>query len=190
MKKVILASGSPRRKELLTKAGISFTVEVSNFDEYMDTSIFAYELAKNLSSGKAEAVAEKHSNEEAIILAADTIVVLDNMYLGKPNSYADASHMLQLLRGKMHKVVSGFSIIDLPSHGVIRDSDEARVYFKPFSDELIEEYLVKNTYMDKAGSYAIQELDERYIDHIEGDEETIIGLPTKKVLTVLSHLQK
>lgn len=188
MKKLILASSSPRRKELLEKAGISFSVEVSNFEEYMDMKLSACELTKALSLGKAKKIASVHAEEDVIILAADTIVVFEDTYLGKPKSREEAFKTLKMLSGSMHKIVTGFTIIDLPSGKIVSDCDVAKLYFKPFSEELIKEYLDKNTFMDKAGSYAIQDLDERYINHIDGDKETIIGLPTKPIRKILNKL--
>lgn len=188
MKQVILASSSPRRKQLLEKAEISFAIEVSNFEEYMDLNVSAHELTKQLSLGKAQTIAQKHIGEDVVILAADTIVEFNGEYLGKPSSYDEAENVLKRLRGNMHKIVTGFTIIDLPEGKIMSGSDEGKLFFKNFSDQLITEYIDKNTYSDKAGGYAIQELDERYIDHIEGDRDTIIGLPVEKIKAILAKL--
>ena len=189
MKKLILASSSPRRKELLEKAKIPFVVEVSGFEEYMNMNLSACELTKVLSLGKARTIAKNHKGENAIILAADTIIEFEGKYIGKPTSKDEAYKTLQNLSGKDHKIVTGFTMIDLPDGKTFSGCDSAVLFFKPFSDALIQEYLNKDTFLDKAGSYAIQELDERYIDHIKGDRDTIIGLPVKEVQQVLARLQ-
>ena len=110
MKEVILASASPRRKELLENIGLKFKVEPSNYEEYLYPGLEPHELARRVSLEKAKAVASKH--KDAIVIAADTFGVLDNQILGKPHTENDARKMLEAINGKSHSVITGFSIID------------------------------------------------------------------------------
>jgi septum formation protein len=186
MKKIILASGSPRRKALLEKAGISFTVDVSDFEEYMDMSITPEELVKALSLGKATKVAQRHAN--AIVIAADTFVVLGKEYLGKPKDRKHAAAMLRNFSDTTHKVVTGFTVFDTITKQHITDVVDTYITFHPLTDEMINSYLDKGTYSDKAGGYAIQEVGPSFIKEITGDIDSAIGLPITHVLTALEDL--
>lgn len=187
MKQLILASGSPRRKKLLQKTGLTFVVDVSNIPEPMDMSKDPQTLAKDLSRLKAQEVAKRH--KQAIVLAADTFVVMGNLYLGKPKDRKDAERMLVLQSGKMQEIVSGFTIIDTDTNEIISGVDTARLFMKKLTKKQINEYLDKNTFLDKAGAYAIQEVGDIFVEKIEGDEQTIIGLPVKKVMEELRKLE-
>jgi septum formation protein len=184
-KKIILASGSPRRKELLEKAGISFEVLVSEYEEDMTLPLSPGELVKYLSRGKAETVAKKHTG--AIIISADTIVVYRDIVLGKPHTENRAREMLRLLSGKQHSVFTGFTIILKDEEKIISRAVESKVFFKTLSEEEINEYILTGEPLEKAGAYAVQMLGQKFIQKIEGDIPNIIGLPITEILKELQE---
>ena len=186
MRKLILASSSPRRKALMEKTGIPFVVEPSSFEENMQQAKPAIDLANELSLGKAQDVAVKHPGEDAVILAADTFVVLDNAFLGKPKSREEAKEMLKKLSGKIHHILTSFTIIDTTTGKTYTDCIDSSIQMKNLSEKEIEDYLDKGTYTDKAGAYAIQEVKDTFVTEIEGDYDSIVGLP---VVDVINHLQ-
>lgn len=182
MKKVILASNSPRRREILGKfidfeAAAAEVKEDNDFYKSPDTFVMA------LAFEKANSVAVKH--EDAIVIGADTVVEIEGEILGKPKSREDSKRMMEKLRGKTHKVITGFSIIDLSSDKKYMDYEVTEVVFKDLSDEEIEAYLNKAEYMDKAGAYGIQEEAALFVEKIEGDYLNIVGFPISKIYTVL-----
>ncbi|MCK9351823.1 MAG: Maf family protein [Candidatus Paceibacterota bacterium] len=178
-KKLILASGSPRRKELLEKAGFLFEVVVSEYEEDMTLQLSPTELVKHLSYGKAETVANTHP--DAIVLSADTIVVLDGTVLGKPHTGERAKEMLRMLSGKQHSVWTGFTIILKSEEKSISRAVESKVIFKDLSDKEIEEYIATGEPLEKAGAYAIQMLGQKFVEKTDGDIPNIIGLPIDEV---------
>lgn len=182
MKKVILASNSPRRREILGKF-INFEVVTAEVKEDNDFYKSPETLVMALAFEKANSVAVKH--EDAIVIGADTIVEIEGEILGKPKSREGAKRMMEKLRGKTHKVITGFSIIDLSSDKKYMDYEVAEVVFKDLSDEEIEAYLNKAEYMDKAGAYGIQEEAALFVEKIEGDYLNIVGFPISKIYTVL-----
>ena len=184
-RKIILASGSPRRKELLEKAGVSFEVVVSEYEEDMTLPLSPDELVRYLSCGKAETVAKTHT--DAIIISADTIVVYGDTVLGKPHTSLRAQEMLRLLSGKQHSVFTGFTIILEDEKKTISRAVESKVFFKNLSDEEINEYIATGEPLEKAGAYAVQMLGQKFIQKIEGDIPNIIGLP---ITEVIKELQK
>ena len=141
MSKIILASGSPRRKKLLGKLQIPFDVEVSGYKEDNNLKLNPLELAEALSAGKAEAVAERHKGEEAIIIGADTFIVLDNKILGKPHTSEKAKEMIKKMSGRAHSVITGFTIIDAKSGRKISKAVKSNVYFRRLTDEEIDTYI-------------------------------------------------
>lgn len=182
MKKVILASNSPRRREILGKF-INFEVVTAEVKEDNDFYKSPETLVMALAFEKANSVAIKH--EDAIVIGADTVVEIEGEILGKPKSREDAKRMMEKLRGKTHKVITGFSIIDLSSDKKYMDYEVTEVVFKDLSDEDIEAYLNKAEYMDKAGAYGIQEEAALFVEKIEGDYLNIVGFPISKIYTVL-----
>lgn len=184
-KKIILASGSPRRKELLEKAGVSFEVVVSEYEEDMTLPLPPDGLVKHLSRGKAETVAKTHT--DAIIISADTIVVYGDTVLGKPHTSRRAREMLRLLSGKQHSVFTGFTIILENEKKTISRAVESKVFFKNLSDEEINEYVATGEPLEKAGAYAVQMLGQKFIQKIEGDITNIIGLPINEVIKELQE---
>ena len=172
---IVLASASPRRKELLEQLGLKFEVESGNHTENVQSKLRPHELAKVISREKALAVAGKRQN--AIIIAADTIGVLDGEILGKPRSAEEARQMLAALSGKSHLVITGFTILDTSDDRAVSKSVGTRVYVKKLSPKEIEAYVASGEPLDKAGAYAIQGLGAAIVESIEGDYFNVVGLP-------------
>ena len=178
-KKLILASASPRRSELLKQLGVAFTTSPAEIDETLrgDESPSAH--AGRLAMEKAAAAAKDH--REGFILGADTIVVLREKVYGKPSSREEAAEMLSALSGKEHCVITAFAIIEVDGGRLIRRTIESRVRFREISDAEIEEYLETDEYADKAGAYAVQGQGARFVEKIEGSRTNVIGLPMDEV---------
>jgi len=187
MGKIILASTSPRRKELLEKIGIPFAVEASDYKEDMSLKLKPLELAKVLSAGKAEAVAERHKGENAIIIGADTFVVLGNRILGKPHTPERAKEMIKEMSGKIHSVITGFTIISVRSGTKISKAVKSKVVFRKLTDKEINNYVKNGEPLDKAGAYSTQGLGSILINRIEGDYNSIDGLP---IVPLIAELKK
>lgn len=183
MKQLVLASASPRRKELVKKLEVPFLIDPSNFEEYVDMAKKPQELAIALSQGKAKDVAKRHN--KSIILGADTFVVLEGRYLNKPTDRKDAEEMLVFQSGKKEEVVTGYTLFDTDTGKTVSNAVTSYVYLKPYTNEEISVYLDRNTYMDKAGAYAIQEVGDIFIEKIEGDQDNIVGLPITDIRKAL-----
>lgn len=183
MKKIILASASPRRKMLLKQIGLNFKVVASDFEEMINTKISSHELARKLSLGKAKVVAIKLSN--SIIIAADTFVTFKGKILGKPKNKQDAKRILKLLSGKMHLIITGFTIIDTTTGQTATNSVETKVYFKKLTNKEIDTYVETGEPLDKAGAYGIQEKGSLFVKKIEGDYFNVVGLPIYAVVETL-----
>lgn len=175
MKKIVLASSSPRRKTLLAQIGLKFEIDPSNYEEDMTLDMKPVKLAEFLSLGKAEDVAKRHKN--AVVISADTIVALDNEVFGKPHTPEKAKYMLQKMSGRAHSVITGFTIIDTETGKKISKSIETKVYFKKLSKEEIDAYIATGEPLDKGGGYAIQGLAALFVEKIEGDYFNVVGLP-------------
>jgi septum formation protein len=183
MDRIILASASPRRKQLLEWAEILFDQEPSYADEWVPEDLLVTEIPVFLASQKASVV-RKRIGGGKIILAADTIVVLDQEMLGKPVDRADAIRMLTLLSGRVHEVITGISLTDAKKE--ILFSETTKVKFHPITQKEIEHYVDKYSPYDKAGAYAIQEwIGVTGIHSIEGDFYNVMGLPVSRVLQEL-----
>lgn len=185
-KKLILASASPRRKELLENLGYVFQIIPADIDETINGTKSPKEIVKELALQKATYVADS-VNYPAIIIGSDTIVVVDNTILGKPENNEDACNMLKLLSGRSHQVISGIAIIDNKSNKNIVDSISSDVYFRTISKEEITSYVKTGEPMDKAGAYAIQGLASTFIEKINGCYNNIVGLPIFKVTQALKE---
>jgi len=175
MKTIILASTSPRRKEILSKSGLKFKTVASDFEEDMSLKLKPLELAKFLSKGKAEAVTKKYPNH--IVIGADTFIALGNNLLGKPHTAAKAKQMLKQISGKTLSVITGFTIIDTGSGKRVSKAVETKVFIKRLTDSEINNYVKTKEPLDKAGAFAIQELGSLIVKKIEGDYFNIVGLP-------------
>jgi len=185
--KLILASSSPRRAEILANAGLRFSVLSSAVDESPYPGESPAALVQRLANAKADLVTARAVGP-AIVLAADTIVVLDDRILGKPASLEDARHMLRQLSGRTHSVLTGVSLIRLPDGERRQFIESTLVHFRPVTEEEISAYLATEEPLDKAGAYAIQGQAGRYIPRIEGCYFNVVGLPLSRVLTELKVL--
>jgi septum formation protein len=175
MKTVILASASPRRKELLEKIGLKFEAEPSNYEEDISPKLKPRELAESLSFEKAKVAAGSHKN--ALVIAADTFIVFRGKILGKPKTETQAKKMLETINGKPHSVITGFTIIDTENNKAISKSVETKVYIKRLTPNEVDAYVKSGEPLDKAGAYAIQGLGSVIVEKIEGDYFNVMGLP-------------
>ncbi len=185
--KLILASSSPRRAEILANAGLAFSVLSSAVDESPYPGEAPAALVQRLANAKADLVTARAVGP-AIVLAADTVVVLDDKILGKPSSIEDARHMLQQLSGRTHSVLTGVALVRLPDGERRQFIESTLVHFRPITDEELSSYLATEEPYDKAGAYAIQGQAGRYIPRIEGCYFNVVGLPLSRVLTELKGL--
>lgn len=186
---LILASQSPRRKELLGKLGIPYTVIIQDTEEEHHERLEPQELCYVNALAKAQAIADKHP--DSTVIGADTLVFLGQTPLGKPKDQNDAKAMLRSLSGKAHNVCTAVAIIS-PTQ-TIKITEITQVFFKTLSDDLIDQYMSLVNVMDKAGSYACQEHGEMIIEKMLGDFDNVVGFPTAKVaehLTALGYLVK
>lgn len=202
MQKIILASSSPRRKEILEKMGLVFDVVPSDFEELLEDDEFSYQKIAELAYNKAKAVLRKIGSKtqktdsgscptplsRSLILSADTVVVLDGKILGKPEDKKQAIDMLRNLSGKRHFVVTCLCLINPESGNKKLISTTSYVEFEKLSNELIKQYVEKYSPLDKAGAYGIQELPDGFIKSIDGSFENIVGLCPNAVKEVLSEL--
>ena len=187
MRKIILASKSKQRKKLLEIIGLDFQIEKSNYIEDMTEKIPAHKLAQKLALGKARDVAKKHKN--AIIIGADTFVVLGKEFLGKPHTPQKAREMLKKISGKKHQLITGIAIIDTKKNKTIIDYEITEVWIKKMFDKEIKEYIKTGEPLDKAGGYAIQKLGCLFIEKINGGYTNVVGLPINKVYEHLLKLK-
>ena len=185
---LILASSSPRRRGLLTQIGLQFTVDPPNVEEVRYQGESPVDFVRRLSLQKAESVAARHSS--GLVLGSDTIVVLEDEILGKPNSTEEAYAMLSLLSGKTHMVYTSFSIVDTATKKSETDLGEAQVTFRKLEEDEIRSYIATGSPMDKAGSYGIQDdLGAVFVQRINGDYYTVVGLPLMKVYLALRSMR-
>lgn len=185
MYKIILASGSPRRKEILAQAGVDFEVMVSNVSEESDMKEPAL-LVEELAAVKAEAIEQEITieNEKILILSADTLVFLEGTPLGKPKDKEDAYRMLRNLSGREHEVYTGVSVIIKREEGIRKQlifHQRSIVKVAELTDEEINNYLATGEAFDKAGAYGIQGSFAIHIERIEGEYYNIVGLPISKI---------
>ena len=182
---MILASQSPRRRELLGLLNLPFSVEVADVDETMDADKpVAAEVAR-VSRSKAEAIV---CGQEDIVIAADTIVVCDNAVLGKPKDEADAFRMLKMLSGRSHEVMTGLTV-KKGEHSV-SCTEITHIRFRPLTDQEIWDYIATGEPMDKAGSYGIQGGAAVFAEHLEGDYYNVMGLPVCKLYKILRGMME
>lgn len=186
MGKMILASSSPRRAEILK----DYKLEIipSPYVENHTKTAFSYDYAENLAYNKAKAVADK-IKEPALVIGADTVVVLNNEILEKPEDERDAFLMLKKLSGKTHKVVTSIVIINTQTGICRKNSTTSSVTFENLTDEMIKSYIENYKPLDKAGSYGIQEMPKGYIKSVEGDFENIIGISSKSFQKLLKRFE-
>lgn len=180
---IVLASSSPRRKELLENLNVDFKVIPSSIEEVMIPNEKPEALAMRLAFTKAFDIANK--NENKVVIGADTIVVLDNDVLGKPKDEKDAFNMLKNLSNTYHQVITGISVINLNENKKIVDYVVSDVKFKNLDDEKIKRYIDTKEPLDKAGAYGIQGYGSLLVEEIKGDYFNIVGLPLSKLDEIL-----
>lgn len=180
---LILASASPRRRELLQQAGVAFTVVPSQITEEQLAGEAPEIYALRLACEKALEVAQRHPG--VWVLGADTIVEIDNQVLGKPQDEADGGRMLEMLSGRTHRVITAFALVNENGHLRMNQAITSTVTFKPLANEQIRAYLATGEPFDKAGAYAIQGLGAALVEHVEGSYTNIVGLPLDEVLAAL-----
>lgn len=181
--KLILASQSPRRKELLGLFSIPFVIEIADIDEEMDPKKLPFDEVARVSRLKAEAVPRKMDD---IVIAADTIVVCDGAVLGKPKDEDDAFRMLRALSGKDHQVMTGLTVLKGETAGVC--TEVADVHFRELTDREILAYIRTGEPMDKAGSYGIQGKAAMFVEGIRGDYFNVMGLPVCRLYQMLKEI--
>jgi len=187
MKTIIIASSSPRRKEILEKTGLPFIIDPSNSDEDMTQNLEPKDLAKALSLAKAKDVAKRHKN--AIVIGADSIITLNGKVLGKPHTEERAIEMLTELSGSIHSAITGYTIIDTDSGKIVSDAVETKIYFRKLTQDEIKNYVATGKPLDKAGAYAIQGKGALFVEKIEGDYYNIMGLPLSAVVEKLKEFK-
>jgi septum formation protein len=185
--KLVLASASPRRAEILRNAGFAFEVFPTNVDESRFPGEGAKDYVLRLASSKARVAAEEIAKrgEQTIVIGADTVVVLGSQILGKPESAEDARWMLRSLSGQSHEVLTGISLLSTPENQRASHVETTRVSFLPLSEADIRDYLATNEPFDKAGAYGIQGIAGRYIPRIEGCYFNVMGLPVSRLWLML-----
>jgi septum formation protein len=183
--RVILASGSPRRRELLAAAGLSFEVIPSPAEEIHDAALGMVGLCEENARLKAAAVAAHHP--EAVVIGADTLVFLEGRPLGKPKDMAEAARMLRSLSGYVHDVCTGVCLCG-PGGNIRTLHAVTEVVFRKLDEAAISEYLAKTSPLDKAGAYGIQDHGEMIVERIVGSYENVMGLPVEEVLDALAEI--
>lgn len=185
MPSLLLASQSPRRKELLDQSGYSFLIQSSNVSEQIDSDLAPYEKVEELALRKAEKVFSQ--NRDKVVLGADTVVALGDTILGKPADRTEARHMLGLLSNHSHYVYSGAALISQDVKQVFHVKTE--VLFYPLEDSLVESYVNTEEPYDKAGAYGIQGKGRLFVKAIYGDYFNVVGLPIARVARELEQFQ-
>ena len=180
---LILASASPRRKELLTLFGIPFVIRAADIDETMDPGKAPYDEVGRLSLEKARAVPRE---EDDIVIAADTIVVCEGEVLGKPKDEADAFRILSLLSGRHHEVMTGMTVVR--DDRIITHTEVTKIHFRALHPDEIRAYIASGEPMDKAGAYGIQGGAALFADQMEGDYYNVMGLPVCRLAMILRSL--
>ena len=182
---LILASASPRRKEICQLLGLDFTVIPAEYEIGIDEKIAPEKAVELVALSKAQKVFEKHPGD--IVIGSDTAVYCDNEFLGKPKDKEDACRMLKMLSGKKHTVYTGVAVVS--ENKRVSFCEEAYVHFAQLSDDEIFWYVNTVEPYDKAGSYAVQGLSARFIEKIDGDFFSIMGLPCNKLYEVLKGFE-
>lgn len=185
---IILASSSPRRKQILENIELDFEIIPSDYEEVLESNVFSYKKIENLAYNKAKAVLLKIKSP-SLIIGADTVVVLENEILGKPKSEDEAVKMLSMLSDNKHFVVTSVCVINSLNFKKEILSTTSYVEFENLSNELIESYVKNYKPLDKAGAYGIQELPEGFVKSVEGSFENIIGLCPRAVLSLLDKFE-
>lgn len=187
-REIILASASPRRSELLARVGIDFQVVPSTADETLLGNETPQEHVVRLSRAKAMEVAERPDQAGRYFIGSDTVVVRDDVILGKPANAAEAATMLASLSGRSHRVISGYAVHDRHSGRTLSAAVTTRVFFKELTNREIEGYIASGEPFDKAGAYAIQGIGSFMVPRIEGSYTNVVGMPLCEVIAALEEL--
>lgn len=187
MTKIILASQSPRRTEILTGLGVAHTIQVADIDETPVVGEGPAELVMRLAQGKAQKVAQDLS--EGYVIGSDTIVVYNEQILGKPSDEEDAFKMLRSISGHHHKVMTGVSVVNAATGETVTDLGTTDVLMKVLTDETIKAYIATGEPMDKAGAYGIQGVGASIVESIEGEFYTVMGLSVNTLLKVFEKFE-
>ncbi len=187
MKKIILASGSPRRKQFFDDLRIDYELIPSSFEEDMTQDLPPEELAIDLALGKAKDIAD--TVEEGVVIGCDTFCYYDGKVIGKPKSEEDACNMLRLFAGNNIEVHSGLVAIDKYQNKIIKKSEISKVFFTNLTDEEIKGYVATGEAMDKAGSFSFQGRGAMMIEKVEGCYSNVIGLPMNKLKEIFEELE-
>ena len=182
---LVLASASPRRRELLLAAGLEFSTAAAQGPELDDPSLGLAGLVTVNARAKALEVAARHP--QSVVLAADTLVWLEGQALGKPSNADDARRMLRRLSGRTHEVATGVHLLRLEPRQQVEFHEITRVRFRVLDDHTIEEYLAAVDVLDKAGAYALQERGELLVEAVEGSRSNVVGLPVERTLAALER---
>ncbi|MBQ2921538.1 MAG: septum formation protein Maf [Tyzzerella sp.] len=190
-KKIILASASPRRRELMQQAGYNFEIQVSHKEEtYISET--PDDIVKELALLKARDIAEQNEAKDLVVIGADTVVAYQGAILGKPSSKEDAFAMIQSFQGDKHQVYTGVAILSYDEEGnetVVNHAVKTDVYVNSMTDEEIWKYIESDNVMDKAGSYGIQSGFAIHIEKIEGDYFNVVGLPISYIYNILKDIE-
>jgi septum formation protein len=181
---IVLASASPRRRHLLETLGIEHDVQPADVDEVRLPGEVPEAMAVRLARAKATAVAKDRPSD--LVLAADTVVAIDDHVLGKPESPGDAERMLAMLSGRRHRVVTGVALA-CPDGDVLERYDVTEVWFRPLSAETITAYVATGEPLDKAGSYGVQGYGAVLVERVDGDFFSVMGLPVRLVVDLLAE---
>lgn len=190
-KKIILASASPRRRELMAQAGYEFEVQVSHKEETYSSET-PDEIVKELALLKARDIAEQNAVEDLVVIGADTVVAYQGAILGKPKSKEEAFAMIQSFQGDKHQVYTGVAVLSYDAEGnetVVNHAVKTDVYVNAMTDEEILKYIENDNVMDKAGSYGIQSGFAIHIEKIEGDYFNVVGLPISYIYNILKEIE-
>ncbi len=189
MKKLVLASASPRRRALLHQIGLQFEVKESGVIEDDAPDVSPQDYVISLSKKKASVIALKEVN--AIVIGADTIVVINNKSLGKPSTHREAVTMLTALSGRTHSVYTGFTLVDMPSHKSVSAFEVTKVTFRTLDKDEIRAYVDSGSPMDKAGAYGIQDdYGAVFVEKVDGCFYNVVGFPLAKFYITLKEFQQ
>lgn len=190
MRTLILASQSPRRRELLESAGFTFNTLSVKVSEFIEKNLTLEDALMRLAERKSEAALEQYkylNSGEYLVLTADTVVVLGSEILGKPESPSQAVEFLNKLSSKTHRVMTAISLFDSKEGRTVSAVDTTKVEFRKLTDQEIQHYVDSGDPMDKAGAYAIQGEARKFVKNLEGELDNVVGLPVKLLLRLLSE---
>lgn len=183
--RIVLASGSPRRQELLRQIGLTFETVPSGVTEASIPGEVPAEMACRLALAKAADIAGRHP--DALVIGADTIVVLDGRVLGKPKGNGQACDMLASLAGRRHLVITGVALVQRNAGLTASGFEETSVWFQPLTDQQIARYVATGEPMDKAGAYGVQGRAAAFVERLEGDYFNVVGLPLNRLVRMLAE---